>query len=60
MNNSNLIAHSCELKSSLSLNQSLYPLHKEVLLWLSKNEYSVLEPEFHLLLLSKSVTCADF
>ena len=47
-------------KGSLSLNQSFYLLHKAVLLQLSKNEYSVLESEFHLLVLSASITYTDF
>lgn len=59
MNNSYFIAPSCELKSSLSLNRSFYPLDKAVLLQLSKNEYSVLEFEFHLLVLSTNVTHTD-
>lgn len=59
MNNSHFIARSFEVKSSLSLNQSFYPLDKAVLLQLSKNDYSVLEFEFHLLVLSTNVTCTD-
>lgn len=55
-----VIAHSCELKSNLSLNRSFYPLHKAVLLPLSKNEYSVSESELHLFVLSTNVTCTDF